>query len=218
MARIDCCNPYGSSVSRQLHRTRSCGTHATVFRDNTLKIQAMSFAVRFAVVAMALSGWSHSAIADDMRSSALEVMQAQYQRPSQRETPPPSSVDQRGPRPPMAPLKRPTAPIPAQPERGPAFTEECVWLGKRIVSLLFRDDAMAANDFIPFYDRFQCPKDHLAKAFGCLGASGEAIENDNYIARVDQCWDDPAYRSSPTAAPGPAPAAETAGPKAKNGN
>ncbi len=90
-----------------------------------------------------------------------------------------------------APRRKPSPPVAGQSSRGPAFKGECVWVGKRIVNLLSRDDAMAANDFVPFYAQFGCPGDHLAKAFGCVVTNTDPSENEALADRIDACWDDP---------------------------
>lgn len=101
-----------------------------------------------------------------------------------------------------APRRKPSPPVAGQSSRGPAFKEECVWVGKRIVNLLSRDDAMAANDFMPFYGQFGCPGDHLAKAFGCVVTNTDPSENEALADRIDACWDDPkaVIAQEPTAA------------------
>ncbi|HYP10273.1 MAG TPA: beta-1-3, beta-1-6-glucan biosynthesis protein, partial [Xanthobacteraceae bacterium] len=40
---------------------------------------------------------------------------------------------------------------------GPAGNPECVWLGRRVVSLLWRDDLDTAFRHLDLYDRFGCP-------------------------------------------------------------
>ena len=40
---------------------------------------------------------------------------------------------------------------------GPAANPECVWLGRRVVSLLWRDDLDTAFRHLDLYDRFGCP-------------------------------------------------------------
>lgn len=102
----------------------------------------------------------------------------------------------------QAPRRKPSPPVGGQSSRGPAFKEECVWVGKRIVNLLSRDDAMAANDFVPFYGHFGCPGDHLAKAFGCVVTNTDPSENEALADRIDVCWDDPKaeFPQEPTAA------------------
>src|SRR6476619_7950030 len=39
---------------------------------------------------------------------------------------------------------------------GPAGNPECVWLGRRVVSLLWRDDLDTAFRHLDLYDRFGC--------------------------------------------------------------
>lgn len=90
---------------------------------------------------------------------------------------------------------------------------ECAWVGKRIVSLLTRDDAMTAGDFMPFYLRFGCPEAHVGKSFGCVVRNGESAPNDVLADRIEKCWTDPDARfpklsaeqpaDGPAAAPAP---------------
>jgi hypothetical protein len=81
---------------------------------------------------------------------------------------------------------------------GATRSEQCRWLGQRIVSLLSRDDAMTAKDFNPFYDRFGCSMEHLAEAFGCVVSTDGQVQGEELASRVDRCWADPieARRSS----------------------
>lgn len=90
-----------------------------------------------------------------------------------------------------APRRKPSPPVPGQSARGPAYKEECVWVGKRVVSLLSRDDAMAASDFMPFYSQFSCPQEHIAKAFACVVTDKDPSENEALADRIDVCWDNP---------------------------
>jgi len=133
---------------------------------------------------------------------------AQSSRPQQTEPPAPAEskaapVEGKTPvladREPRAKEKTPP-PRPIVPPEGqqqnPALREECAWVGQRIVSLLFRDDAMSGSDFIPFYEQFGCPREHLSKAFGCVVSSGNA-ENDVLADRIAACWTDPIKRPSP---------------------
>jgi hypothetical protein len=97
---------------------------------------------------------------------------------------------------PAAPRKRPVPPAPgaeAAAERG-VVSLQCDWLGKRIISLLVRDDPDAAQDFTPFYQRFACAEDHLSKAFGCAVANLDDVENNGLAELVDACWKNPAVR------------------------
>jgi len=44
---------------------------------------------------------------------------------------------------------------------GPSGNPECVWLGRRVVSLLWRDDLDTAFRHLDLYDRFACPGAHI---------------------------------------------------------
>lgn len=98
---------------------------------------------------------------------------------------------------PPAPRKRPAPPAAGADAAAPAhgvMSLQCDWLGKRIISLLVRDDPDAAQDFTPFYQRFVCGEEHLAKAFGCAVANLDGIENSALTELIDACWKDPAAR------------------------
>lgn len=109
------------------------------------------------------------------------------------------------------PQRRPEA-APVETRDGePAQVAECSWMGKRVVSLLSRDDAMTAGDFMPFYLRFGCPEAHVGKAFGCVVRNGEAAPNDVLADRIEKCWTNPDVRfpkltTEPPAATPDAPA------------
>src|SRR5580692_1119790 len=51
---------------------------------------------------------------------------------------------------------------------GPAGNPECVWLGRRVVVLMWRDDLDTAFRHLDLYDRFGCPGGHIQAAFRCL--------------------------------------------------
>src|SRR5262249_11934483 len=51
---------------------------------------------------------------------------------------------------------------------GPAGNPECVWLGRRVVNLLWRDDLDTAFRHLDLYDRFGCPSAHIQATFRCL--------------------------------------------------
>ena len=87
-------------------------------------------------------------------------------------------------------FSRSPRPRPAGTE-GATRSEQCRWLGQRIVSLLSRDDAMTAKDFNPFYDRFGCSMEHLAEAFGCVVSTDGQVQGEELASRVDRCWADP---------------------------
>ncbi|GAB3125118.1 hypothetical protein [Novispirillum itersonii] len=80
----------------------------------------------------------------------------------------------------------------AKPEEKPLpanIAGECAYTGKRIVSLLARDDVDQARKFMDFYRLFSCDEKHIGPTFRCLvndstvNASAEDIN-----ARIDRCW------------------------------
>ena len=86
---------------------------------------------------------------------------------------------------------------------GPAGNPECVWLGRRVVNLLWRDDLDTAFRHLDLYDRFGCPSAHIQASFRCLILHGSSIDPkaaDSLNARVQSCWINPSQ-------PPPAPAA-----------
>ena len=77
---------------------------------------------------------------------------------------------------------------------GPAGNPECVWLGRRVVSLLWRDDLDTAFRHLDLYDRFGCPSGHIQAAFRCLVLHSNAIDPktpDSLNGRVLACWINP---------------------------
>ncbi len=99
---------------------------------------------------------------------------------------------------------------------GPAGNPECVWLGRRVVSLLWRDDLDTAFRHLDLYDRFGCPAAHIQASFRCLILHGSNIDPkaaDTLSGRVQACWINP---STPPIPPAPPPAATPAAPAAKN--
>src|SRR6202050_5430281 len=78
---------------------------------------------------------------------------------------------------------------------GPAGNPECVWLGRRVVSLLWRDDIETAFRHLDLYDRFGCPAGHIQASFRCLILHASTIDpkaNDSLNARIQACWSNPA--------------------------
>jgi len=93
---------------------------------------------------------------------------------------------------------------------GPVGNPECVWLGRRVVSLLWRDDLDTAFRHLDLYDRFGCPSAHIQASFRCLILNGTAIDPkaaDSLNARVQACWINPLAPP-----PNPAPAAAATSP------
>src|ERR1700688_4221807 len=95
---------------------------------------------------------------------------------------------------------------------GPAGNPECVWLGRRVVGLLWRDDLDTAFRHLDLYDRFGCPAAHIQASFRCLILHGSNIDPkaaDTLNGRVQSCWINPLM---PPAPPAPPPAATAATP------
>ena len=89
---------------------------------------------------------------------------------------------------------------------GPAGNPECVWLGRRVVSLLWRDDLDSAFRHLDLYDRFGCPSGHIQAAFRCLVLHGNTIDAkaaDSLNGRVLACWINPTMEVAPAAAAAP---------------
>lgn len=102
---------------------------------------------------------------------------------------------------------------------GPAGNPECVWLGRRVVGLLWRDDMDTAFRHLDLYDRFGCPGGHIQAAFRCVVRQGyiDPKSPQSLNARVHSCWLNPTAQPVAAAAPA-APvngaAAPTQGPAA----
>jgi len=74
-----------------------------------------------------------------------------------------------------------------------AGSAECVWTGRRITSLLWRDDVDTARRYLDLYDRFGCSAEHLKLTFRCVIRQGpiDPKAADRLAARVHDCWLDP---------------------------
>ena len=98
----------------------------------------------------------------------------------------------------------------AQVLNGPAGNPECVWLGRRVVSLMWRDDLDTAFRHLDLYDRFGCPGGHVQAAFRCLTRFGGQIDPkvaETLSSRIHACWINPGAQPQAAAAASPAPAA-----------
>jgi len=91
---------------------------------------------------------------------------------------------------------------------GPAGNPECVWLGRRVVSLLWRDDLDTAFRHLDLYDRFGCPGGHIQAAFRCLTRFSDPKPPESLNSQVHACWISPAAQPGTVAA---APAANSGG-------
>jgi hypothetical protein len=101
----------------------------------------------------------------------------------------------------------------AQAINGPAGNPECVWLGRRVVRLMWVDDLDTAFRHLDLYDRFGCPGGHVQAAFRCLTRFGAQIDDKvpkSLSDRVHACWINPAAQPQAAAAAAP-PAVTTSG-------
>jgi hypothetical protein len=97
---------------------------------------------------------------------------------------------------------------------GPAGNPECVWLGRRVVGLMWRDDMDTAFRHLDLYDRFGCPGPHIQAAFRCVVRQGANIDPktpQSLNARVHSCWLSPTAAQA-AAAPAAAPASSGSAP------
>ena len=97
----------------------------------------------------------------------------------------------------------------SQAINGPAGNPECVWLGRRVVRLMWLDDLDTAFRHLDLYDRFGCPGGHVQASFRCLTRFGAQI--DDKVARslndrIHACWINPGAQPQTAAAPAPQPA------------
>ena len=86
---------------------------------------------------------------------------------------------------------------------GPAGNPECVWLGRRVVSLMWRDDLDTAFRHLDLYDRFGCPGGHVQAAFRCLTRFGSQIDDKvprSLGDRIQACWINPGAQPQAAAA------------------
>jgi hypothetical protein len=91
---------------------------------------------------------------------------------------------------------------------GPAGNPECVWLGRRVVSLLLNDDLDTAFRHLDMYDRFGCPSGHVQASFRCLvlqhadsiDTKADPKTGDSRDARVRSCWLNPNQQVAPAPA------------------
>jgi len=93
---------------------------------------------------------------------------------------------------------------------GPAANPECVWLGRRVVGLLWRDDLDTAFRHLDLYDRFGCPAGHIQATFRCLVRQGNPDLKlpETLNGRVHACWINP---EAEAATPPPSSAAAPGG-------
>ena len=94
----------------------------------------------------------------------------------------------------------------AQAINGPGGNPECVWLGRRVVRLMWRDDLDTAFRHLDLYDRFGCPGGHVQAAFRCLTRFGGQIDPkvaETLDSRIHVCWINPGAQPQAAAAANP---------------
>ncbi|WP_087877653.1 beta-1-3, beta-1-6-glucan biosynthesis protein [Bradyrhizobium sp. ORS 285] len=97
---------------------------------------------------------------------------------------------------------------------GPAGNPECVWLGRRVVQLMYRDDLDTAFRHLDLYDRFGCPGGHIQASFRCLTRFVAQIDDkvpNSLNNHVHTCWINPDAKPQVAAAPAPAATPAPAG-------
>jgi hypothetical protein len=100
---------------------------------------------------------------------------------------------------------------------GPAANPECVWLGRRVVNLLWRDDLDTAFRHLNLYDRFGCPVGHIQTTFRCVLKQGNIDPKapESLSTRVHGCWINPSLPAQ--AAQAAQPGQQTAQPAQAGG-
>jgi hypothetical protein len=103
---------------------------------------------------------------------------------------------------------------------GPAGNPECVWLGRRVVGLLWRDDMDTAFRHLDLYDRFGCPGPHIQAAFRCVVRQGNIDPKapQSLNSRVHTCWLNPATPPITADAAAASPAGQAAKTTGTTGN
>src|SRR6516165_8467045 len=95
---------------------------------------------------------------------------------------------------------------------GPAANPECLWLGRRVVGLMWNDDLDTAFRHLDLYDRFGCPGGHIQAAFRCLTRFvPNQKEAEAFNGLIHSCWLNPAAQPpQPQASTAAAPNGSTA--------
>ena len=103
----------------------------------------------------------------------------------------------------------------SQAINGPAGNPECVWLGRRVVVLMWRDDLDTAFRHLDLYDRFGCPSAHVQATFRCLVRQGniDPKAQETLNGRVHGCWVNPNLAPTPPVAEAPATTSDGTTPK-----
>jgi hypothetical protein len=70
----------------------------------------------------------------------------------------------------------------------PYMQAQCQWSGTRVVHSLMREDTLAAQDHLKFYQQFKCPEEHLTKAFACAIDVPVGTVKPKADVLVTNCW------------------------------
>ena len=102
----------------------------------------------------------------------------------------PNAAAQSKPKPRPAADSGPKAKLPAEQ------TPQCVWTGSHVITLLAREDVVAAGEYLRFYQTFKCPAARLADALGCMVAAQDVAAGPGreVTERARVCWSNPAMR------------------------
>lgn len=151
---------------------------------SSMKIPAkISAFATFAVLALTLVGAPERAFSQTPEPKASEQKPAAGEK---RDTPP-RRIDE------ITEISR--------QQTGPAANPECIWLGRRVVSLLWRDDLDTAFRHLDLYDRFGCPGGHIQATFRCLVRHGDDPKAQDAVnSRINACWINPSMQPPPPAA------------------
>lgn len=97
---------------------------------------------------------------------------------------------------------------------GTAGNPECVWLGRRVVNLMWRDDLDTAFRHLNMYDRFGCPSSHIQATFRCVVQQGafDPKAAESLSGRVHACWVNPAMQPTAASAPPSPPNSQATAP------
>ena len=95
---------------------------------------------------------------------------------------------------------------------GPGGNPECVWLGRRVVRLMWRDDLDTAFRHLDLYDRFGCPGGHIQATFRCLVRQPNLDQKSGDLSeRIHRCWINPNLQPQTAAAPASGQPAQSTG-------
>lgn len=86
----------------------------------------------------------------------------------------------------------------AKPKPNPPAEDapQCAWTGTHVITLLAREDVVAAGEYLRFYQTFKCPEPHLAEALGCV-ISAQAQSDEparELVERAKLCWNNPSMK------------------------